>query len=91
MNNEGFLDVGSVSWSMLLACYFLSLHENTATYCITFDSIIEMLEVLKSEFGDYMPFECDHSLLNFSGPNDLQRFKESSFVEVIAGTDKDPL
>lgn len=43
----GFLDVGSVSWSMLLACYFLSLHDDRKSFYITLASIKEMLAVLK--------------------------------------------
>ena len=27
LNNDGFLDCGSVSWSLLLAIFFLSLHK----------------------------------------------------------------
>lgn len=67
--SEGFLDVGSVSWSLLLAAFILSLHKGAAPvsspdavqekYCITYESILEMLEVLVSEFGDMIPLESN--------------------------------
>ena len=68
---EGFLDIGSVSWSLLLASFILSLHKGAAPigkdnkgfieekYCITYESIVEMLEVLASEFGDMIPLETN--------------------------------
>ena len=34
-----FLEVGSTSWSMLMALYFLSLHDDSKDACMTFDSI----------------------------------------------------
>lgn len=57
--SESFLDVGTVSWTLLLSIYFLSLHigvqssnedidsEVETKVCIDFNSIIDMLEVLK--------------------------------------------
>ena len=63
MPSDGFLDVGSVSWSLLLAIFILSLHKGAAPvgtgdvavveekYYITYESILEMLEVLVTEFG----------------------------------------
>ena len=45
--SSDFLDVGSVSWSMLLACFFLILHDDRKTFYINFEGIKEMLEVLK--------------------------------------------
>jgi len=50
-----FLEVGSISWSMLIAIYFLTLHDDSKDSCITFDSIQEMLDVLSDEFGDMIP------------------------------------
>lgn len=44
---NSFLDVGSISWSMLLACFFLSLHDDRKSFFINLDSIKEMLNVLK--------------------------------------------
>ena len=61
---SAFLDVGSVSWSMLIAILFLALHDDRKTYYITLASIKEMLEVLKAEFSDFMPFESDHRMLD---------------------------
>lgn len=54
-----FLDVGSISWSLLLACFFLQLHDDRKTYYLIFDSMKEMLGVLKEEFKDFVPFETD--------------------------------
>ena len=56
---SAFLDIGSVSWSMLLATFFLTLHDDKKTFYITFDGIKEMLDVLKQEFKDFVPFEND--------------------------------
>lgn len=50
-----FLEVGSTSWSMLMALYFLSLHDDSKDACMTFDSIQDILEVLRQEFGDMVP------------------------------------
>jgi len=50
-----FLDVGTTSWSILMALYILTLHDDSKTCCITFDSIKEMIENLKEEFGDMVP------------------------------------
>ncbi len=56
---ESFLDVGTVSWTLLICTYFLSLHigvqasvleddsQTEAKICIDFSSILDMLEVLK--------------------------------------------
>jgi hypothetical protein len=44
---SAFLDVGSVSWSMLIAAYFLSLHDDRKHFYTTMESINEMLLVLK--------------------------------------------
>ena len=44
---NSFLDVGSVSWSMLLACFFLTLHDDKKSFFISLESIKEMLGVLK--------------------------------------------
>ncbi len=53
------MDVGTVSWTLLICIYFLSLHIGVAAsndlgdsnadskVCIDFNSIIDMLEVLK--------------------------------------------
>lgn len=54
-----FLEVGSISWSMLMALYFLALHDDAKDSCVSFDSIQEMLEVLRQEFGDMIPLVSD--------------------------------
>ena len=63
MGVEGFLDIGSLSWSILLACYFLHLHDDNNEFCITFNSICDMLEVLDSEFGGMLPLISDFEML----------------------------
>ena len=70
---EGFLDCGSVSWSFLLAIYFLSLHKANPSamaaadgedkLCMTYAGCIEMLEVLAHEFGDMIPLETSNHVL----------------------------
>lgn len=77
ISNEGFLDVGSVSWSLLLATFILSLHKGSVVdgseekYCITYESILEMLGVLASEFGDMIPLETNQSILDTQSPGSL--------------------
>ena len=39
VGENDFLEVGSVSWSMLIAIYFLTLHDDQSDSCISFDSI----------------------------------------------------
>ena len=89
-NSEGeFLEIGSVSWSMLIALYFLTLHDDCKDACITFDSIHEMLDVLKQEFGDMLPLESNLEKLIQEGPYELQKFREHCFFELIDNTVKD--
>ena len=73
VTSDGFLDCGSVSWSLLLSIFFLSLHKGSShstkgedsnqivtketKYCMNYQSCIEMLEVLAHEFGDMIPLE----------------------------------
>ena len=45
--DSDFLEIGSTSWSMLLALYFLTLHDDSQDSCCTFESIQEMIEVLR--------------------------------------------
>lgn len=47
IGESDFLDIGSTSWSMMLALYFLTLHDDSQDACCTFESIQEMIEVLK--------------------------------------------
>lgn len=79
LNNDGFLDCGSVSWSILLAIFFLSLHKGQSSVvdadeesvnsklCINFESCLEMLEVLTNEFGDMIPLETATHVLEAQG------------------------
>jgi len=72
-----FLDVGSVSWSLLLATFFLALHDDRKSFYLTMDSIKEMLSVLKAEFKDFVPFEAEASALELYAADDLNRLKEN--------------
>lgn len=72
-----FLDVGSVSWSMLLAAYFLSLHDDRKNFYMTMESIKEMLTVLKAEFKDFIPFETDPKMLEHNAADDLGKLKDN--------------
>ena len=83
--------MGSVSWSILLACYFLHLHDDSKEFCIIFDSVKEMLQVLDSEFEGLMPFEIDQELLTMKGPSDLEELRNKELIDVIDHTVKDPL
>ena len=83
---KSFLDVGSVSWSMLLSCYFLSLHDDRKTFYMTMESVKEMLQVLKIEFKDYVPFETEPKLLDLNAADDLIRFKDNQFIDIIDQT-----
>jgi len=40
---SSFLDVGSLSWSMLLACFFLQLHDDRKSFHLSLDGVKEML------------------------------------------------
>ena len=81
-----FLDVGSVSWSMLLAAYFLSLHDDRKNFYMTMESIKEMLTVLKAEFKDFIPFETDPKMLEHNAADDLGKLKDNQFIESIDQT-----
>ena len=80
VTTDGFLDCGSVSWSILLSIFFLSLHKGSISdealsksdkYCMTLESCIEMLEVLAHEFGDMIPLETQDHVLEASAPGSL--------------------
>ena len=68
------MDCGSVSWTFLLAIFFLSLHkadpsaaaaaDGEEKFCMTYASCIEMLEVLAHEFGDMIPLETSTHVLS---------------------------
>jgi len=84
-----FLEVGSTSWSMLMALYFLMLHDDSKDASINFDSIHEMIEVLKNEFGDMVPLVNEYEKLIGDAPYDLKKFKEHNFIELVDNTVKD--
>ena len=88
--DSDFLEVGSVSWSMLIAIYFLTLHDDQTDACITFESVQEMLEVLKVEFGEMLPLVDKLEDLIRHGPYELQKFREHLFIELIDQNIKDP-
>ena len=56
---------------MLLAIYFLTLHDDRKTFYITLSSVTEMLDVLKNEFNDFIPFENDKVMLDQFSAGDL--------------------
>lgn len=78
-----FLDVGSVSWSILLACFFLQLHDDRKAFFISIDSIKEMLGVLKAEFKDFVPFENDPKMLEQNAAEELIKLKDNQFIDLI--------
>ena len=45
-----------------------------------------MLHVLKGEFKDFVPFETDHKVLEMNASDELAKFKENSFIELIDQT-----
>lgn len=71
---------------MILACYFLALHDDRKTFYITLESIREMLIVLKKEFADFVPFETDEKLLDLNAADDLMKLRENGFIEAIDQT-----
>ena len=83
VQTSAWLDTGSVSWSMLIAIYVLALHDDRKSFFITLDSIKEMLDVLKNEFNEFVPFENDRKLLDLYVAGDLQKLKDSSYIDVI--------
>ena len=92
MANDGFLEVGSVSWSVLLSIFFMSLHKNGGVnedslsdekLCMNCESCLEMLEVLTNEFGDMIPLETDPNVLEANCPGALVKLRENSFIQVL--------
>lgn len=75
---------------MLIAIYFLTLHDDQTDSSITFESIQEMLEVLKVEFGEMLPLVDNLEDLIRHGPFELQKFREHLFIELIDQNVKDP-
>ena len=68
---------------MIIACYFLHLHDQKKSFFITYDAILEMLDVLKIEFRDFVPFENDPNLLSQNAVEDFKKFRDNQFIEVI--------
>jgi len=86
--NEGFLDTGSLSWSMLLASYFLELHSDEEQFFISLQSICEMLEVLLKEFKGMLPIEANKKRVQEEGPQELKKFEDNKFIDHVAGSKK---
>jgi hypothetical protein len=57
---------------MLFACYVLYCHDDAESFCITYEGIKEMLEVLDSLFNGLIPIELDEIMLSKYAANDLQ-------------------
>ena len=53
---------------------------------MTMESVKEMLQVLKIEFKDYVPFETEPKLLDLNAADDLIRFKDNQFIDIIDQT-----
>lgn len=89
------MDVGTVSWTLLVCIYFLSLHigvsasnemrESSADskVCIDFNSIIDMLEVLKLEFGNLLPLQSDEAALRAQSPGAIVQLKDYSMIKEV--------
>ena len=67
-----------MSWTILLSIFFLSLHKGSISddaksekFCITYESCLEMLEVLAHEFGDMIPLETESHVLEANAPGSL--------------------
>ena len=56
---QGFLDIGSSSWSMMLAMYFISLHKSADPELVQFnkESIQNMLTILFKQWNNNIPIE----------------------------------
>ena len=92
MMNEGFLDIGTVSWSLLLSVYFLSLHkgaapafniEHSEKYCMNYESCMEMLQVLAHEFGDMIPLETNQDIMISQSAGALTQMRENSLIQCL--------
>jgi len=88
VTTDGFLDCGSVSWSLLLAIFFLSLHKGDVVdgeekFCMTYESCLEMLEVLAHEFGDMIPLETGTHVLEATAPGAMAKLRENSLIQVL--------
>ena len=90
--DKDFLQVGTVSWSLLLSSYFLSLHvgypqeideEEAELYSIDYTGVIEMLEVLSNEFGDMVPLETNQETILREGKKVMEQFKDARIIRPI--------
>lgn len=84
-----FLEVGSLSWSLMIALYFLALHDDIKNTCSTFESIQDMLNILTDEFGDMLPLITNLEELIKGAPYELQKLREHSFIELVDYIERD--
>lgn len=84
-----FLEVGSLSWSLMIALYFLALHDDSKEQCATFESVQDMLNILTDEFGDMLPLITNLEELIKGAPYELQKLREHSFIELVDGIERD--
>ena len=69
VDGQGYLQIGGVSWTLLLLMYLNSLHKAGAppshyrhdptknTFCQAIESLLEMLDFLYEEIGEFLPLE----------------------------------
>lgn len=89
-NEDELFEVGTISWSMFLAIYVLSLHSDGVEALIEFDAIKDMLDVLQHDLGEMIPIQNDLNILISQGPFHLKRFKELGLIEVVDLSERDP-
>ncbi len=88
--NDGFLDCGSLSWTMLLGAYILECHygsgpsDGEVAYCSDLQSIQEMVEVLYDEFQSMVPLVNNRGLLMAleGGQEVLAQFRTYDFLQI---------
>lgn len=83
---EGFLDVGSTTWSIILACYFISRHKGDDPEEVLFDqaSIKNMLIIMHRQSNGNIPVEKKFDLDEFQRliKGELIEEKESGFYAI---------
>lgn len=70
----------------MLSVFILSLHKGAASsdeskFQMSFESVVEMLEVLAHEFGDMIPLETGANALQSQAPGALVQLRQNSLIE----------
>ena len=84
-NLEGFLDIGSSSWSMFIACYFMSFHKGAYQEAVVFNkkSIENMLTIISRQVAKNIPLERKFDTSEF------ERIVENDLLTPVSGKEGD--